>query len=30
VRPAPGSSVHLSVDPASVHLFDAASGVAIR
>ena len=30
VRPAPGSSVHLSVDPASVHLFDAASGLAIR
>jgi multiple sugar transport system ATP-binding protein len=30
VRPAPGSSVHLSVDPAGVHLFDAASGLAIR
>ncbi len=30
VRPAPGSSVHLSVDPTGVHLFDAASGLAIR
>ena len=30
VRPAPGSSVHLSVDPEGVHLFDAASGLAIR
>ena len=30
VRPAPGSSVHLSVDPAGVHLFDAESGLAIR
>ena len=30
VRPAPGSSVHLAVDPAGVHLFDADSGLAIR
>jgi hypothetical protein len=30
VRPAPGSRLHLSVDGASVHLFDAASGDAIR
>jgi hypothetical protein len=30
VRPAPGSSVHLSVDPAGVHLFEAESGLAIR
>ena len=30
VRPAPGSSVHLSVDPSGVHLFDAESGLAIR
>ena len=30
VRPAPGSSVHLSVEPAGVHLFDAESGLAIR
>jgi len=30
VRPAPGSSVHLSVDPEGVHLFDADSGLAIR
>jgi len=30
VRPAPGSSVHLSVDPGGVHLFDGASGLAIR
>jgi multiple sugar transport system ATP-binding protein len=30
VRPAPGSSVHLSVDPAGVHLFDGDSGLAIR
>ena len=30
VRPAPGSSVHLRVDPAGVHLFDAESGIAIR
>ena len=30
VRPAPGSSVHLAVDPAGVHLFDADSGIAIR
>jgi multiple sugar transport system ATP-binding protein len=29
VRPAPGSSVHLSVDPAGVHLFDGDSGLAI-
>ena len=30
VRPSPGSSVHLSVDPAGVHLFHADSGLAIR
>jgi len=30
VRPAPGSSVHLSVDSGGVHLFDGASGLAIR
>ena len=30
VRPAPGSSVHLAVDPAGVHLFEAESGLAIR
>ena len=30
VRPAPGSSLHLAVDPAGVHLFDADSGLAIR
>jgi multiple sugar transport system ATP-binding protein len=30
VRPEPGSSVHLSVDPAGVHLFDGDSGLAIR
>jgi len=30
LRPAPGASVHLAVDPAGVHLFDAGSGLAIR
>ena len=30
VHPAPGSSLHLSVDPEGVHLFDADSGLAIR
>ena len=30
VRPSPGSSVHLSVDPVGVHLFDADTGLAIR
>jgi ABC-type sugar transport system ATPase subunit len=30
VRPEPGSRLHLAVDPATTHLFDAESGVAIR
>ncbi len=30
VRPTPGSTVHLAVDPAGVHLFEADSGIAIR
>jgi ABC-type sugar transport system ATPase subunit len=29
VRPAPGSRLHLAVDPRSIHLFEAASGSAI-
>jgi len=30
VHPAPGSSLHLAVDPTGVHLFDTATGLAIR
>jgi ABC-type sugar transport system ATPase subunit len=29
MRPSPGSTLHLHVDPATVHLFDGASGDAI-
>ena len=29
-RPAEGSTIRLAIDPAHVHLFDAATGVAIR